>query len=93
MERVVCHDPSFHILYMMEEFNGIQKIDFGVNLINLYFHHSRASLHHATESTLRCGTKLLKQSQVYPIPYGRKVCKLHLKHMVTWLQLQHNSVK
>ena len=41
------------------------------------------------KARLRCGTRRLKRSQVYPILYGRKVCKMHLKHMVARLQLQY----
>ena len=36
---------------------------------------------------LRCGTKLLKRSQVYPKGYGEKVAKFHLKHKVSRLQI------
>ena len=31
---------------------------------------------------MRCGSKNLKKSQVYPRKYGRVVGKFHLKHMV-----------
>ena len=34
---------------------------------------------------LRCGTKALKNSQVYPQGYGNAICSFHAKWMVPWL--------
>ena len=40
---------------------------------------------HFYPSALRCGTKALKNSQVYPRGHGNAICSFHTKWMVPWL--------
>ena len=71
--------------------DGRTRVSAAYSEISTYILNKQCVATHESEKEkcgLRCGSKALRGSQVYPKRYGQKVCKYHLKHAATCLEFR-----